>query len=139
MLNRRLVPSEAFKPVADVFEALLDQTVTRVSLEPWSVRLLLGESEIHIEGAWRLAAPNGAVLDQTQNLSERQSFQLWRILDCVVEHFDFGDEPLPRFVMRTADQQSLEVHAKDDPYEDWSLTAGNVLVVCNGATITVFR
>jgi hypothetical protein len=122
-----------------MFEELLGQTITRVSIEPWSVRLLLGTNELHIEGIWRLTTPEGAVVDQSQEFGVRDGFELWRLAGGQVQDFHFDDHPLPRFVMSVAGQWGLEVVASENGEEDWGLTTSRGgWVICNGAKIAVF-
>ncbi len=60
MLPTEPTPSPAFAGTQAIFGELLDQTTTRVSIEPWSVRLLFETGELHIEGIWRLVSPTSA-------------------------------------------------------------------------------
>jgi hypothetical protein len=138
MSESELVVSPAFEPCRYIFQRLLSQAVTRVSIEPWSVWLLFYEGELHIEGEWRLRGPDGAIVDQTYEFEERQRFDLWRIAGQKILGFEFSDEPLPRFVMQLTNGWSLEVVADNDGMDDWSLTSQKFKVFCNGTSITVF-
>jgi hypothetical protein len=138
MAETELIVSPAFMPCRHIFQRLLGQSITRVSIEPWSVWLLFDEGQLHIEGSWKLIGPNGSVEDQKQEFSGRQHFDLWRIAGKKVASFQFADEPFPRFVMWVTDGWGLQVDADDDGMEDWGLTSLQSKVYCNGDQITVF-
>ena len=138
MYKDEFIASPLFMPARHAFQELLGQTITRVSIEPWSVRLLFGTGELHIEGTWRLTASDQSVVDQSQEFSGREKFELWRIVNSTVEAFRFWEEPLPGFAIEVTGQWTLEVQADDSGFEDWSLIATDVWVVCNGNNITTF-
>jgi hypothetical protein len=138
MTQKEATPCTASVPCRHILDGLLGQSITRVSIELWSVRLLFATGELHIEGEWRLLAPDGSIIDQSREFCARQEFQLWRIAGREVLGLQYSEKPLPEFVLRLADQWSLEVVADDDGLEDWSLTLRDSKVFCNGATITVF-
>jgi hypothetical protein len=102
------------------------------------VRLLFGTGELTIEGAWSLIAPDGAIVDQNQEQSRREHFELWRVVKSEVLDFQFSDDLLPCFIMSVTGQWSLRVMADEDGYEDWNLSSGGALVVCNGSLMSVF-
>jgi hypothetical protein len=138
MAEKHLTPSPIFLPYHGVFEELVGQVVTRVSIELWSVRLLFEKGELHIEGTWELVTPDGCKVDQNQDFHERQRFELWRVTGKEVLDCRFADEPFPNFSLDLTDHWCLHVTADDDGYEDWGLTSSGTWVVCNGANLTGF-
>jgi hypothetical protein len=135
MLSRELAPSPAFAAARNAFQGLLGQIITRISYEPWSVRLLFGDAELVIEGRWSLIAPDGTVRDKDHDHRKREHFELWRVANCEVLDIQFSDDPLPWFVVSVTGQWSLKVSADEDGYEDWTLNSNGSLVVCNGTLV----
>lgn len=133
------MPSPAFAPAHDAFLEVLGQTVTRVAIEQWSVRVLFETCELTIEGSWTLWTADGAVADRDRELGTRGRFELWRITGSQVQTIQFYDDPIPRFAMSLTGGWRLGVLGDENGLEDWGLTAsGGAWVIGNGASITVF-
>ena len=121
-----------------IIQTLVGQQITRVSIEPCSVSLLFNNAEIYIESGWKLKAPDGSLLDRDQKITERKSFELWRITGHSVIGVEFTDQLLPDFVLQIDNKSSLEINSSNDGMEDWSLVTPSTKVYCNGETVTVF-
>src|SRR5690349_21682248 len=62
------------------FGSLVGQTVTRVSIEGWAMRVKCDRAELAMEGMWKLIDQDGATRDQAKALSSRNSFDLWQLV-----------------------------------------------------------
>ena len=62
-----------------VLSALKGATVTRVSIECWSVRMLLGDAELIIEAEWELYNSAGEIVDTSLPLKSRRAFEIWKL------------------------------------------------------------
>ena len=122
----------------EILRRFVSETVTRVSIEPWSVRLLFESGELHVEGPWRLINASQAIVDKNGSIALRSSFELWRLAGKRLLNILFSNEPLPRFVLEIEGQWGFDVMADDDGLDDWSLTYLDQKVFCNGNSITVF-
>jgi len=122
----------------EIMQTLVGQQVTRVSIEPWSVRLLFNDGELHIEGHWTLKNSDGSLLDKEQKFIARETFALWQIAGQTIVEIRYLDQPLPNLTLKLDDQKTLQAVADDDGLEDWSIVTSLAKVFCNGNEITVF-
>lgn len=121
------------------FHSLVGQTITRVSYEPWSVRLLFEEGQLLIENGWRLLDESDSIIDEDQDHEERSTFNLWKITGRRIERVAFEYHPFICVSLLIENNWRMEITANDDGLEDWNLAFGNTLIICNGDIISIFK
>lgn len=128
--HRDCSPVEA---LVSVLSSLIGQCVTRVSIEPWAVRLTFETAELTVECDWRLLDDKNIVRDMSQQLSERREFRLWRLAKETVTLITITEQQLPILSLSFTGGWTLVVPANDDGYEDWSCVAvdKSFWIVCN--------
>jgi len=111
--------------------SLVGYQVTQVTIEPFSVQLLMDDTYLHIKGNWVLLNANGEVIDRFIPLEQRTEFDLWRIAGQMVKSVELINRP---------PYSQLSMLANSDGYEDWLLSSDKQgKLRCRGGTLTFSR
>jgi hypothetical protein len=132
-------PSGAPASVFEILEDLSGQTITRVSLEQWSIRVMFSEcSELIVECDWSLANEFGNETDNNVDLGSRTIFELWRLVGAIVTRLEFDYTKPCVWSILTSAGMKLSILGNADKYEDWSLVSANraYWLVSSGGEIT---
>lgn len=117
-----------------ILSAILGETVTRVAIERWSVRILFETAELIVEADWKLLDQTQTLQDQSEVWEQRKSFALWRVVGEKVSDLYVCETSFHALTVSFTNGMVLEIAANNDGLEDWSLAASNQAywIVCNG-------
>jgi hypothetical protein len=120
--------------------SLVGYQVTQVTIEPFSVQLLMDDTYLHIKGNWVLLNANGEVIDRFIPLEQRTEFDLWRIAGQMVKSVELINRPPYSLTIRLENDSQLSMLANSDGYEDWLLSSDKQgKLRCRGGTLTFSR
>src|SRR5947209_5729355 len=116
-------PIRTYPSYREAFRSLMEQTVTRVCLDQWSVTLVFETAVLTIEGVWQFVNTRLTEGDSSVALAQRGGFQLWRAVGQAVQGMDFSDAEFTRVDLHLSGEWTLILLGDEDGYEDWSLTS----------------